>query len=689
MSVSLPAVAVDYPGAVPPCAFGADGFDYADGLSLAWSAGEAAAFAPPPDLSVAEWADARRVLQAGIARSSGPWRTDYTPYLRAVMDAYSDESVRHLVFAAGTQLGKTEALYNILGYIIDHDPYPTLLLYPREDDAKLISRTRLQPMIDDCPTLRDKKPERAGLYQTLEMHFPGMILYLAGANSLAGLASKPCRNLLRDEIGKFPELLGRDADPLSKSEERTKSFWDIRKIVDVSSPSPGPEDIGILRLLAACDVIHVLHHPCPHCRRLIRLYLPQVVWDEVDRDDPHWIAKTKRTARYVCQRCGAEITGEQRPALIAGCRYVAQQNITFGIEAEADNQPLGELDFDPESVGFWVSSLSSPMLSWADICEAWLRANLALQERGDRGPLMTFVNDWLAEPWKEVVQTSSAERVLARRVERPPLVAPSWAVALTAGIDPQKWGFWQTVWAFDQSMRSALIHYGFLESWEDVFQLCFDTSFVVEGGDRRLGIWRAAMDIGGGEDSEWGDDWTKTEEIVTWIREHGQGVVHATKGMSRNTTGQVVRHSVLDKMPGRRGGLIPGGLVLWLIDTQLMKDKVFWRLDVDPASPVAHPQPAELHGETGMDFALQLTAEEKRRNRDGSYSYVRIRRDNHYLDTSVGAHAAADFQWMGGVKILSAPLYLAAPAPVRPVRGGSGLAAQRGYSVQERLRGRR
>lgn len=685
MSVNIPAVVLGYPDIQPGVFFDADDFDYADHLKPIWSPGEADAYAPPPDQTVSEWADENRVLQAGISRNPGPWRTDYTPYLREVMDAYCLFYVRHLVFCAGTQLGKTETLYNILGYIIDHDSYPTLLMMPREDDAKLVSRTRIQPMIEDCEVLRDRKPEKNTLYQTLEMHFPGMVLYLVGANSLAALASKPCRNILRDEGGKYPERLGNDADPFSKSEERAKSFWDIRKVVDVSSPTLENKDI--LAQLDKCDVINVIHHPCPHCKEKIRLYMAQVQYED-DPDDPHRVQKAKRSAVYVCQRCGSEITSDQRPWMIANYEYIAQQNITFGIGKEQENLLLGEIDFEPEEVGFWISSLSSPMLSWGDIAEAWLKANISRDETGDTAKLQNFINDWLAEPWLVTVKKASSEAILARKCERAPLLVPEWATALTCGIDVQKWGFWFSVWAFGDKMQSAMIHYGFIETWSDVEQLVFETDFAVEDSENRMGIWRAAMDIGGGEDSVWGEDWTKTEEIVTWIRENGRGIVHPVKGMSVNKTGQKIKHSIMDKMPGQKGGRIPGGLVLWLIDTFQIKDLVFWRFEQD-----AHePQTVQLHNATGEDYGLQMTAEEKRRKKNGGWEYVQVRKDNHLLDTAVYAHAAADFQWQGGIRILSKPQYVQLVEPVvtrQKKKRDDRPAVGRGFSVSERLKRRR
>jgi hypothetical protein len=48
--------------------------------------------------------------------------------------------------------------------------------------------------------------------------FPGGSLSLVGANSPSGLASKPIRILISDEIGRFPVSAGDEGDPLGLGE---------------------------------------------------------------------------------------------------------------------------------------------------------------------------------------------------------------------------------------------------------------------------------------------------------------------------------------------------------------------------------------------------------------------------------------------------------------------------------------
>jgi phage terminase large subunit GpA-like protein len=46
------------------------------------------------------------------------------------MDAFTDPDIEEIVFVKPTQVGGTECLNNIVGYIIAQDPSPTLIVYP-------------------------------------------------------------------------------------------------------------------------------------------------------------------------------------------------------------------------------------------------------------------------------------------------------------------------------------------------------------------------------------------------------------------------------------------------------------------------------------------------------------------------------------------------------------------------------
>ena len=85
--------------------------------------------APKERLTVSEWAARHRVLDES-SNLSGRWSNDVTPYLVEIMDTLVDPSIREVYLCKASQLGGTEAVANMIMYIIDEDPAPTMIVYP-------------------------------------------------------------------------------------------------------------------------------------------------------------------------------------------------------------------------------------------------------------------------------------------------------------------------------------------------------------------------------------------------------------------------------------------------------------------------------------------------------------------------------------------------------------------------------
>ena len=226
-------------------------------------------------------------------------------------------------------------------------------------------------------------------------------------------------------------------------------------------------------------------------------------------------------------------------------------------------------------------------------------------------------------------------------------IVPADAVALTCGVDVQKAGFWFVVRAWKKDLSSHLVQYGFLSTWMDVETLLFQTRYQVEGkgaGDK-MGIWRTGIDSGGGKSSD--DDWSKTGEVYAWIRTMGRDKAFAIKGASRPQI-KKVKPSTIDKM-SRGNRVIKGGLVLYFLDVNQLKELFHWRLSRE----LDQPQAITLNADTGLDYARQITAEVIETDRNGKKSWVQIRRDNHLLDCENIAAACADHEWAPSLSYIS------------------------------------
>jgi phage terminase large subunit GpA-like protein len=553
------------------------------------------------------------------------------------MDAFSDPYIEKIVMESGTQLGKTEFLYNCLGYIIHQAPASTLVILPTLDLARYASRNRIQPMIEACDELRLRKPINDDQYSLLEMNFPNMVLTLSGANSPASLASRPCKYILLDEVNKYPKFMrGEEADPISLSTERQKTFWDKKTLI-VSSPTV--ENGQVTRERKSCDITYHCYVPCLECGAMQVLEFEHVKWpDNLDKNSPTYIQEVQESAWYECPYCHAMLENNQRAAMIAGYEWRQDEPISATYTGSV------------RSNGYHLNSLYSPWLTWGDIAAEFLRSKNYPEK------LQNFLNSWLAQPWVERIHEVEEDEILSHRTELPPLVVPKEAFVLTAGIDVQKEGFYYVVRAWARDYTSWLIRYGYIMSWDIIHKIIFQDVYPVEDTDQPLHIWRAAIDTGGSEGAEEGV--SSTEEVYAWLRDNSQGVVFGVKGSSRSMATRLSQ-AVIDKMPGRRNIPIPGGIILWNVDTVKFKELIHYRLQVESGQA----QAIHLHAETGHDYARQITAEEKRRNQKGKVEWVQIRKDNHYLDCEVYCAATVDPEWWGGLRVLKGRPTSAAQAP--------------------------
>lgn len=163
-----------------------------------------------------------------------------------------------------------------------------------------------------------------------------------------------------------------------------------------------------------------------------------------------------------------------------------------------------------------------------------------------------------------------------------------------------------------------------------------------------MGIWRAAIDTGGGETAD--NEWTRTEEIYQWIRSQRPGVIYGTKGAShiRSLGLKRIKITKIDQLP-RSNKPIPGGLELRLLDSAQYKALLHWRME----RKEGESQRFYLHADTGIDYAQQILAEELARDRKGKTYWKQRSRSNHLLDAECLAASCADSEWLPSLKMMA------------------------------------
>ena len=363
----------------------------------------ARAAAPPPSLSICEWAEEHRILGSS-SRLSGAYRVARTPFWAEVMDNLGPHSgVTTTVLQKSTQVGATEFLLCVMGYYLHLVPSAILAVSPSVEMARRFSNQRVQEMLDLSQPLkglvavaRNGSLPAAVLYKATRS---GGTLVLTGANSASSLRSLPARIVLLDEVDAYGADVQREGDPVDLAIQRAESFGSSKRILIVSTPTVRGIS-RIERLFAGTDQ-RVYRVPCPRCGMAIMLEFERLRMEE-DR------------AVHSCPLCGEDIQERDKTAMLAGGHW----------------EPTAVCD--PDTRGYHLNQLYSPWTAWRDLLRRWEAAK-GVPEREK-----TFVNTALARSWgPPTAEVPEIEELLARAEPWLEGTVPAGGYFLTAGCDVQ------------------------------------------------------------------------------------------------------------------------------------------------------------------------------------------------------------------------------------------------------------
>lgn len=374
---------------------------------------------PPDDLTVTEWAEKNRRLSSESSAEPGPWRTERTPYLREVMDTFTDPKIRHTVMVAASQVGKSEVLNNCIGYIIDQDPGSILFIHPTTIDAKEYSKLRIAPMLRDCPTLAKKviKPKSRDSGNTiLQKTYPGGILTMCGSTEAHALASKPIRYVFGDERDRWATSAGNEGDPWDLAMARQTTFYNSMAF-EVSTPTV--KNASAIEAAYATGTMERWKSRCPHCGEY-----HEIQWADIRFEYDEKIVAGQKTYKvnkvyYCCPGCGAvsdEITMKRAPA-----RW------------EADNPAAREQG----TRSFWLNAFVSQWATWESIILKFLKA------QGSTRKMQVVYNTCFGELWEDRGDLEDEDSLLQRREDYgqredgSDIELPDGVLVLTCGVDTQ------------------------------------------------------------------------------------------------------------------------------------------------------------------------------------------------------------------------------------------------------------
>lgn len=402
-------------------------------------------FAPPPRLTIDQWAERYRELSSEESALPGRFSLDHTPVLREILQACSDPTVRKVVVMKSAQVGYTAGVVcNVLGFHVHQRPSMQLCVFPREKSAKDFYGEKFRPMVVATKPLAERislKSRALGNGQT-RMHYAGGLIKLVGSNSPADVKSTSARIVCIEEPDDASTNVRGQGDAIKLSEERAKSYPDHLILIGGTPTAKGVSSIEAEILASDQRRYHV---PCPHCADK---HVP--VWDNVhipdaaDDAQPREIYGRARweDAYYACPSCGAAWTEEERHEAIRRGHFEASAPATA-------------------AVGFLLSELLStfdgsriPILA-----RKFLEARHKLDE-GDTSEMIAFWNSSLGMPWEYRGELPAEEELRKRAEPYAEWTVPVGGLVVVVGVDVQHDRLAVCVWAIGRKEEMWLAWWG-------------------------------------------------------------------------------------------------------------------------------------------------------------------------------------------------------------------------------------
>lgn len=343
-----------------------------------------------------------------------------------MMDAVLDPAVEEVTFMLASRLGKSTVLENILGYYIDYDPAPMMMVLPDDTLAKRFSKIQLAPMIRHNPHIREKFGDMKQKSEGNEISFKafrGGHIIMSSAQSPSSLSMYSVRIVLFDEVDRMVSSSGTEGDPIELGKQRAANYLN-RKYIYASSPLI--EETSKIDTLFGESDQRFLKVPCPHCEyRQILVFGPRSRYSTLtsgflkfEKQDSQVI-----NASYVCANCKREISEGYKEAMI-------KEGIWTKTRPEVKRH-----------AGFQLSGLYSSWTTWTEIAQAFVRS-----ER-NYNRMKTFVNTKLGETFSmRVNYRFETDKFLSRREGYTKI--PRQVVYMNIGVDMQDnrlvgvcWGF--------------------------------------------------------------------------------------------------------------------------------------------------------------------------------------------------------------------------------------------------------
>jgi phage terminase large subunit GpA-like protein len=577
-------------------------------------------------MTAVQWAESRRYL-SDLSAIPGRYSFSITPWWRGVLEWLDDPAVDEIHVQKSAQIGYTEGITcNALGWTIDADPAPVMVMFPRDKSAKDFNAEKFIPMCESTPTLRDKvnlKSRDKDNRQDFK-RFPGGFVKFVGSNSPGNVKSTAAKRIIIEEPDDAAADVRNQGDAIALIDHRKKTFAGLKVLM---GGTPTVKGVSTIEAAVLTGDQHRWFVPCHHCGEKAPLDWQHVRWSQDDaRSHPIYGNALPDTARYVCPACGGEWTDAQRAA---NARHGEWRPTAQGA-ARKRSALINEL-----VSGFPGSTL--PHLV-ARYLEAQKKA-----EAGDAGDLIAFVNSSLGEAWHYDSEVPESDELEKRCEPYSEWTVPAGGLLVTAGVDVQHDRLAVVVRAWGRGEESWIVWWGELYGnvleqpvWDELCGVVLDRHYEHATG-ARLPLYAMSIDSGDGNTAD---------AVYRFARTHRRRRVYATKGSSTERA-DIFRKpaEMLDVTAQHKAAKY--GLRPYMVGVSRAKDLLLGS-EGGGRIQLAGSGPGRMHWYKGVrpDYFDQLTAEVKapRRTSKGKVWQKKVGKRNEALDCEILALHAAKAQ---------------------------------------------
>ena len=558
---------------------------------------------PVEKMTVTQWAN-KYLRLPSTAAEPGRYKTSRTPYVEEILNSVNQPDVKKIVVKSSSQIGKTEMLLGIVGYFVHLNPCNIMIIQPTLEMSQDFSKFRLQKMIENTPILTplfsDLGKSRNANQTILSKQFTGGRIVLAGANSPAGLASRPIRILLCDECDRFATSAGAEGDPISLAEKRQSSYWNAKTFICSTPTVEGESRIDAEYQLGTQEE---WQHKCPNCGTFHTLK-----FEDMKVDFEEKLVNNNRTVivnsvYWRCEDCGFEYS-----------------------ELAIKNSEQRYLIKNPAALktgvrSFFINGFASPWVSWKTIMQEYLTA------KGNPAREAVVYNTRFGRSYKLTGEYSDENEFLRRR-EHYAAELPDGVLILTGAVDVQYNRLEYLVCGFGIDEECWGILRGIVRgspqdvsTWQQLDQI-LDHEYKFFNG---TGLKIARTFIDSGYSTKMVYDYCKANQFKGRYAIKGTGIISAP----------IIYKYFYPKN---------AGIVVTILGVNDAKQEIFSRLSIE--KPGANYLHFPENPERGFDstFFQQLISERRVIKRSGGLLYsvfepVRAKIRNEAIDWRCAAHS--------------------------------------------------